>query len=175
MATGTSPAIALATYVQLDFRRERRERTASDAVHVAALSEVVTDVNDVTAVYAVVCGSSAGERLCPDVARVPAQVRPTTMGQRVASVAAGARERRRASRGQQPTPGARSLNAPLTFPAPDLAHLCRFFRTSSARQPNRVIAHVDHMRTTSIPSNHGTFTNHLHIRRQGDRGPRNRR
>ena len=41
---------------------------------VAAISEVVTDVNDVTVVYAVVCGSSAGERLCPDVARVPAQV-----------------------------------------------------------------------------------------------------
>jgi len=33
-------------------------------------------------------------------------------------------------------------------------------------QPSRPIAHVDHMRTTSIPSNHGTFTNHLHIRRR---------
>jgi hypothetical protein len=26
------------------------------------------------------------------------------------------------------------------------------------------IAHVDHTRTTSIPSNYGTFTNHLHIK-----------
>jgi hypothetical protein len=111
---------------------------------VAAISDVVTDVNDVTAVYAVdalVCGSSAGGRLCPDVARPPAPGRPTTMG-------------------------------PLTFPAPDLAQLCRFFRTSSARQPDRLIAHVDHMRPTSIPSNHGTFTNHLHISRQFDRAIR---
>jgi hypothetical protein len=39
---------------------------------VAAICEVVTDVHDVTAVYAIdalVRGSSAGERLCPDVAR----------------------------------------------------------------------------------------------------------
>jgi hypothetical protein len=49
---------------------------------------------------------------------------------RQASSVAAARELRRASRGQQPTPGARSLIAPLTFPAPDLANLFRFFRTS---------------------------------------------
>ena len=29
-------------------------------------------------------------------------------------------------------------------------------------------AHVDHMRTTSVPNNQGTFTNHLHIRRHCD-------
>ncbi len=39
----------------------------------------------------------------------------------------------------------------------------RFFRTSSTRQPNQPIAHVDHMRTTSIPSSYRSFTNHLHI------------
>jgi hypothetical protein len=59
--------------------------------------------------------------------------------------------------------------APLTFPAPGLAHLCRFFCISSSRQPDRLIADVDHMRTTSIPSNHGTFTNHLHISRRSAR------
>ena len=30
-------------------------------------------------------------------------------------------------------------------------------------QPSRPIAHVDHMRTTSIPSNYLSVTNHLHI------------
>jgi hypothetical protein len=36
-------------------------------------------------------------------------------------------------------------------------------------QPSRPIAHVDHMRTTSIPSNYLSVTNHLHIRRHLDR------
>ena len=35
----------------------------------------------------------------------------------------------------------------------------------------RPIGDVDHMRTTSIPNNHGTFTNHLHIRRQSSYVP----
>jgi hypothetical protein len=53
--------------------------------------------------------------------------------------------------------------APLTFPSArhDFGRLCR---TSAARQPSRPTAHVDHMRTTSIPSNHGAFTNQLHIK-----------
>lgn len=59
--------------------------------------------------------------------------------------------------------GPLSFIAPLTFP-PARAQFFRFFRTSSTRQPSRSIAHVDHMRTTSIPSRYGTFTSHLHIK-----------
>jgi len=35
----------------------------------------------------------------------------------------------------------------------------------------RPIADVDHMRTTSIPNNHGTFTNDLQSGRPGERRP----
>jgi hypothetical protein len=42
--------------------------------------------------------------------------------------------------------------------------------TRSARCLSDLDRDVDHMRTTSIPSSHGTFTNHLHISRQLDRG-----
>ena len=48
----------------------------------------------------------------------------------------------------------------------------RFVRTSSTRQISPPTAHVDHMRTTSIPSKHSSFTNRLHIRRHSDRGNR---
>lgn len=61
--------------------------------------------------------------------------------------------------------------APLTFPSAAY-DLVRFFRSSSARQPELPIGHVDHMRTTSIPSNDGWFTCHLHISRQSNIGHR---
>jgi hypothetical protein len=48
----------------------------------------------------------------------------------------------------------------------------RFGRTSPARQTSQPIAHLDHIRTTSIPSNHGTFTNHPHISRRFDSAAR---
>jgi hypothetical protein len=48
-------------------------------------------------------------------------------------------------------------------------------QTFVARQPVNQAgrpAHADHIRTTSIPSNYDTFTNHLHISRQSDRRDR---
>jgi hypothetical protein len=59
--------------------------------------------------------------------------------------------------------------APLTFPSAAY-DLVRFFRSSSARQPGLLIAHVDHMRMTSVSSNDGSFTSHLHISRQSSSG-----
>ena len=60
--------------------------------------------------------------------------------------------------------------APLTLPSAAY-DLVRFFRSSSTRQPGLLIAHVDHMRMTSISSNDESFTCHLHIRRRSTYSP----
>jgi hypothetical protein len=51
---------------------------------------------------------------------------------------------------------ARRSRAPATL-------FVRFVPRQPVNQTQRA-AHLDHMRTTSIPSNHGTFTSHLHIK-----------
>src|SRR5450755_89394 len=64
---------------------------------------------------------------------------------------------------------AASLHCAVDVP-PAGGRLCSFlsYVPTASADPGRA-ADVDHMRTTSIPSNHGTFTKHLHIRRQSTR------
>ncbi len=52
------------------------------------------------------------------------------------------------------------------FIAPGWTAVHADFRTSSTLNQAGPPAHVDHMRTTSIPRKRGTFTNDLHIRRR---------
>jgi hypothetical protein len=67
---------------------------------------------------------------------------------------------------------AASLHCAVDVP-PAGGRLCSFlsYVPTASADPGRA-ADVDHMRTTSIPSNHGTFTKHLHIRRQSNRATR---
>ena len=138
------------------------------------ISEVATDVTDVTgvnAVDAVVCGSSVGEPglpltshgcRCEPRRRRSAERRPgrDQSPRELASFAA--------RRADSANTGGSFPHCAVDVPALGRAGRLCSFRTSSTRQPSRPIAHVDHMRTTSIPSSYGTFTNHLHISRHLD-------
>ena len=121
------------------------------------LSEGVIDVKDVTGRQARFASTSSSE--ARSIAR--AKRSPSRAPQRrpVARVLLVAHRPRTPERSQDSDCAALG-----GVPVPLLVS----FVARQRGQPSRPIAHVDHMRTTSIPSNYLSVTNHLHIRRRRD-------
>jgi hypothetical protein len=142
-----------------------------------SICEVIIDVNDVTARAAIADGERSPyrpPRAGPPRGASPPGDRPVRRPQSLARRSRARAIRRPASPAARPQPWLPPFVAPLTFPS--AGHdIIRFFRTSSVREPRRPIAHVDHIRTTSIPINYGAFTTHLHISRHLDRRAASRR